>query len=46
MISSYPKIFEISPHLLPLPSGEREEVRGQNVRRKFSDLKSKNLTFF
>jgi len=31
-------IFEIPPHPLPLPSGERGRVRGQNVRRKFSDL--------
>jgi hypothetical protein len=33
------KIFEISPHPSPLPTGEREGVRGQNVRRKFSDFK-------
>jgi hypothetical protein len=36
-----PKIFEISPHPLPLPSGEREGVRGdflKNLRDKFSDL--------
>jgi hypothetical protein len=33
------KILEISPHPLPLPSGERGRVRGrQNVRRKFSEL--------
>jgi len=31
-------VFEISPHPLPLPKGEREGVRGQNIRRKFSDL--------
>jgi hypothetical protein len=35
---SQPKRFEISPHPHPLPTGERERVRGQNVRRKFSDL--------
>jgi hypothetical protein len=27
-----PKTFEISPHPLPLPSGERERVRGSKVR--------------
>jgi hypothetical protein len=35
---SYPKIFEISPHPSPLPGGERVGVRGQNVRREFSDF--------
>ena len=43
---SYPKIFEISPHSSPLPSGERAGVRGQNVRREFSDLRYKNLRLF
>jgi hypothetical protein len=30
-----PKIFEISPHPSPLPTGEREGVRGKNVRRNY-----------
>jgi hypothetical protein len=42
-LSPYPKISEISPHPSPLPSGERAGVRGQNVRREFSDLRCKNL---
>jgi hypothetical protein len=41
-INYYPKIFEISPHPSPLPTGEREGVRGQNVRRKFLDSRCKN----
>jgi hypothetical protein len=32
------KYLKFSPHPLPLPSGERGRVRGQNVRDKFSDF--------
>jgi hypothetical protein len=41
LTNTYPKIFEISPHPSPLPSGEREGVRGsflKKVRDKFSDF--------
>jgi len=33
---AYPNIFEICLHPYHLPSGEREMVKGQNVRRKSS----------
>jgi hypothetical protein len=42
-IQNLTKIFEISPHPSPLPSGERVGVRGQIVRRKFSYLACKNV---
>ena len=37
------KYYEISPS--PFPSGERAGVRGQNVRREFSDLRCKNPNY-
>jgi hypothetical protein len=35
-----PKIFEISPHPLPLPSGERGRVRGPNKRIKRLEIEA------
>jgi len=33
----------MSPHPSPLPNGERERVRGRNVREKLSYINFKNL---
>jgi len=41
----YPKTFEISPHPLPLPSGERGRVRG-NKLGLVSDFEIRISNFF